>query len=105
MRECKKNGIKPHPARFPRKFPEFFIKFLTDLGDLVVDPFAGSNTTGYVSEYLERQWLAFEIEESYIQASHFRFGLDSYHSDFEDRDKDTGAQLRLYSASEDYGDS
>lgn len=105
MRECKKNGIKPHPARFPRKFPEFFIKFLTDVRDLVVDPFAGSNTTGYVSEYLERQWLAFEIEKSYIQASHFRFGLDSYQYDCEDRDREMGTQLRLYSSSEDYGDS
>ncbi len=105
MRECKKNGIKPHPARFPRKFPEFFIKFLTDLEDLVVDPFAGSNTTGYASEYLKRRWLAFEIEESYIQASHFRFGLDSYQYDVEDRDTDMEAQLRLYSSSEDYGDS
>ncbi len=105
MRECKKNGIKPHPARFPRKFPEFFIKFLTDTGNLVVDPFAGSNTTGYVSEYLERQWLAFEIEESYIRASHFRFELDLYHYDVADYDTDVEPQLKLFSASEDYGDS
>ena len=105
MRECKKNGINPHPARFPRKFPEFFIKFLTDTGNLVVDPFAGSNTTGYVSEYLGRQWLAFEIEESYIQASHFRFGLDSYHHEIADDDKDAESQLKLFSGSDNYGDS
>ena len=105
MRECKKNGIKPHPARFPRKFPEFFIKFLTDTGNLVIDPFAGSNTTGYVSEYLERQWLAFEIEESYIQASHFRFGLDSYHYHIADHDTDVESQLKLFSSSDNYDDS
>ena len=46
LRRCKQQGIKPHPARFPQGFAQFFIKFLTDEGDLVVDPFAGSNTTG-----------------------------------------------------------
>ena len=35
----------PHPARFPRGLPEFFIKFLTNDGDTVLDPFAGSCVT------------------------------------------------------------
>ncbi len=73
MKRCQENGIKPHPARFPKKFPEFFIKFLTDEGDLILDPFAGSNTTGYTAENLHRKWLAFELEKSYLQASLFRF--------------------------------
>jgi len=73
MRRCKEAGIKPHPAKFPSKFPEFFIKFLTDEGDIVFDPFAGSNTTGYVAELLHRNWLAFEINESYLEGSRFRF--------------------------------
>ena len=46
LRKCKDKGIKPHPARFPQALPEFFIKFLTEPGDLVLDPFAGSNVTG-----------------------------------------------------------
>jgi site-specific DNA-methyltransferase (cytosine-N4-specific) len=53
--------------------PEFFIKFLTDPGDLVVDPFAGSNVTGEVAEGLERYWLAFELVEEYLEGSKFRF--------------------------------
>jgi hypothetical protein len=53
--------------------PEFFIKFLTDPGDLVVDPFAGSNVTGEVAECLERYWLAFELVEEYLEGSKFRF--------------------------------
>ncbi|HEX28813.1 TPA: site-specific DNA-methyltransferase, partial [Candidatus Poribacteria bacterium] len=53
--------------------PEFFIKFLTDPNDLVVDPFAGSNVTGEVAERLRRYWLAFEIVEEYLEASKFRF--------------------------------
>ena len=73
MKRCAAAGIKPHPARFPSKFPEFFIKFLTDEDDWVLDPFAGSNTTGYVAEQTNRQWLAFEINKGYIEASHLRF--------------------------------
>lgn len=70
---CKEAGIKIHPARFPAILPEFFIKFLTDVNDIVVDPFAGSNTTGMVAEALERRHLAFELDESYLEASKFRF--------------------------------
>lgn len=73
LRRCKEAGVKPHPARFPQSFPEFFIKFLTDPGDLVLDPFAGSNTTGYVAEQLERSWLAFDIREDYLRGSLLRF--------------------------------
>src|SRR5690606_21861294 len=47
---CKAIGVSGHPARFPAQLPRFFIRFLTDPGDLVVDLFAGSNTTGAVAE-------------------------------------------------------
>ncbi len=73
LRRCKAAGIKPHPARFPQAFAEFFIKFLTDEGDRVLDPFAGSNTTGFVAENLQRQWFAFEINEDYVTGSRYRF--------------------------------
>jgi len=70
---CKEAGIKIHPARFPAALPEFFIKLLTEEGDLVLDPFAGSNTTGAVSEKLHRRWIAMEEVETYLEASKFRF--------------------------------
>jgi DNA modification methylase len=73
-RRCKEAGIKIHPARFPAALPEFFISLLTDEGDLVVDPFAGSNTTGSVAEQLGRRWLSMELVEEYLEASKFRFG-------------------------------
>lgn len=73
-RRCKKQGLKIHPARFPAALPDFFIKLLTTKGDLVLDPFAGSNTTGAVAESLERRWLAVDKEQSYLEASKFRFG-------------------------------
>ena len=66
-------GQKAHPARFPAALPEFFVKLLTDRDDLVVDPFAGSNTTGAAAESLERRWLAFESVEDYAENSRLRF--------------------------------
>ena len=70
---CKVVGAKPHPARFPERFVEFFIQFLTETGDVVLDIFAGSNTTGAVAEKLCRKWIAFEIDRTYLATSVFRF--------------------------------
>lgn len=70
---CKMIGEKQHPARFPAKLPEFFINMLTEPGDLVVDIFSGSNTTGHVAENERRRWLAFELSREYVAASAFRF--------------------------------
>lgn len=76
LKLCKEIGIKAHPARFPAKLPEFFIRFLTEPNDLVIDIFAGSNTTGYVAEKEGRRWLAFEQLPEYLNASVFRFMED-----------------------------
>jgi site-specific DNA-methyltransferase (cytosine-N4-specific) len=71
--KCKQAGIKIHPARFPAALPDFFIRLLTDRDDVVVDPFAGSNTLGMVAERLGRRWIAIEQEEEYLRGSKFRF--------------------------------
>ena len=73
QKKCRTAGLKVHPARFPAGFADFFIKFLTDEGDLVFDLFAGSNTTGLVAETLGRRWLASELTEEYLAGSVFRF--------------------------------
>lgn len=70
---CKEAGIKIHPARYPAALPEFFIRLTTEETDLVVDPFAGSNTTGAVAEQLQRRWIAIDSVEEYLKASMFRF--------------------------------
>lgn len=76
LRYCKAVGVKGHPARFPAALPEFFIKFLTEENDLVVDIFGGSNTTGQVAEKLNRRWMTFELSQEYVAASVFRFSED-----------------------------
>jgi site-specific DNA-methyltransferase (cytosine-N4-specific) len=70
---CKRIGCRPHPARFPAELPKFFIEFLTNEGDLVVDPFAGSNTTGSVAEAVGRRWLAVDSDADYVRGSQGRF--------------------------------
>lgn len=73
LRLCKELELERHPARFPEDLPAFFIKMLTDDGDIVVDIFAGSNTTGAVAERLGRRWLAFDTSFEYLKTSVFRF--------------------------------
>lgn len=73
LRLAKLVGLKGHPARFPAPLPEFFINFLTDYGDLVVDIFAGSNTTGRVAEQRGRRWIAMECDADYVAGSALRF--------------------------------
>lgn len=73
LRFCKEHGLKPHPARFPAELPEYFIRMLTDPGDVVIDPFAGSCVTGEVAERLGRKWLCVEILEEYLRGSLGRF--------------------------------
>lgn len=73
LRYCKEQGIAPHPARFPADLPEFFIRMLTDRGDLVVDPFGGSCVTGEVCERLGRRWACVELNEEYLRGAIGRF--------------------------------
>lgn len=72
-RRCREQDITPHPARMATELAEFFINFLTDIGDLVLDPFAGSNTTGYCAEKNGRRWLSIEACDDYVQQSRLRF--------------------------------
>jgi len=73
LRRCRDLGIKPHPARFPESLVRFFVEFLTEAKDLVVDPFGGSNVTGAVCQSTDRRWLTFELESKYLGGSIARF--------------------------------
>jgi site-specific DNA-methyltransferase (cytosine-N4-specific) len=74
---CRERNIPLHPARMPRELVEFFIRFLTDEGDVVLDPFGGSNTTGAVAEEMKRRWLTIEAKWEYATASISRFRPES----------------------------
>lgn len=70
---CKEKGLPSHPARMQPALSAFFIKFLTDEDDLVLDPFGGSNTTGSVAESLGRRWVSVEADRDYVEGSMGRF--------------------------------
>ncbi|MEK6320169.1 MAG: site-specific DNA-methyltransferase [Acidobacteriota bacterium] len=81
IRGSKETGRKIHPARFPADLPRFFILFLTEPEDVVLDPFAGSNTTGAVAEQLGRKWISIEKDEEYARDSQLRFQASGIHSE------------------------
>jgi site-specific DNA-methyltransferase (cytosine-N4-specific) len=70
---CRREGITPHPARMPEGLVSFYTELLTEPGDLILDPFAGSCTTGSVAERLGRRWIGVEIQDSYAQQAKLRF--------------------------------
>jgi site-specific DNA-methyltransferase (cytosine-N4-specific) len=70
---CREKNLPIHPARFPAALPEYFIRMLTDVGDLVVDPFGGSCVTGAVAEALKRKWVCCELNEQYLAGAMARF--------------------------------
>jgi DNA modification methylase len=73
LRYCRQQGLRPHPARFPGDLPEFFTRMLTDPGDTVLDPFAGSCVAGEVAERLKRKWVCVELVEDYLRGAIGRF--------------------------------
>ena len=70
---CREHGLPVHPARFPKELPEYFIRMLTNPGDTVLDPFAGSCVTGEVAERLGRRWTCCELDEAYLKGALARF--------------------------------
>lgn len=73
-KKCHELGVPVHPARMQPEVAAFFIRFLSAEDELVVDPFAGSNTTGAVAESLGRRWLSVEADLDYLRGSTGRFG-------------------------------
>jgi site-specific DNA-methyltransferase (cytosine-N4-specific) len=73
LRACGLLNRDSHPARFPEALPKFFLQFLTDPNDMVVDIFSGSNTTGYVAEQLGRRWMSIDLDRNFASLSAVRF--------------------------------
>jgi DNA modification methylase len=70
---CIKKEVPQHPARMPMDLAEFFVKFLTDKNDLVLDPFGGSCTTGKAAEIHGRKWVCVEQNDEYLIGAKGRF--------------------------------
>ncbi|HEU0197074.1 MAG TPA: DNA methyltransferase [Nevskiaceae bacterium] len=66
-------GLPAHGAMWPLSVPDFLVRFLSDVGDLVVDPFGGRITTGMASERNGRRWMVAEKVLDYVRAGGERF--------------------------------
>ena len=78
-------GLPPHGAPYPLALATFLIRFLSEEGDLVVDPFGGSLTTGLASEQENRRWLLTGCMYEYLRGGGERFadvGSMVWHSQF-----------------------
>lgn len=89
IRYCQEKGLPVHPARFPAELPEYFVRMLTDPGDLVVDPFAGSCITGEVCQRLKRRWQCIEMSDEYLQGAVGRFVRGVYEKAVADPDAES----------------
>jgi DNA modification methylase len=77
QRYCRQKRLPEHPARYPAGIPAFFVRMLTDQGDMVFDPFAGSCVTGEVCERMSRRWVCCELDREYVEGAKGRFkGLE-----------------------------
>lgn len=71
--DAKRLGLPVHGAMQPLSIPDFLIRFLSDVGDLVVDPFGGTAKTGMAAERLDRRWLVTERVIDYLRGGGERF--------------------------------
>jgi DNA modification methylase len=62
-------GNSGHPAEKPVPLMKWLIDSLTEPGDLIFDPFAGSGTTAIACEETGRRWLACEMEQSWCEVA------------------------------------
>ena len=65
----KKGGTKVHPTQKPESLLYRVLLATTEKGDVVLDPFFGTGTTGAVAKRLGREWIGCEREGTYIEAA------------------------------------
>lgn len=80
--DAERLGLPTHGAMFPLAIPDFLIRFLSEEGDLIVDPWAGSVKTGMAAERLQRRWMVSEIMLDYLRPAAERFrDCDGFYMD------------------------
>jgi len=66
------NGRAIHPTQKPEKLLEIIVMASSKKGDIVLDPFFGTGTTGVVCSRLGRKWIGIEINRTYYRVAHRR---------------------------------
>jgi modification methylase len=68
----KTDGVKAHPTQKPEALLYRVLLACTNPGDVVLDPFFGTGTTGAVARRLGRNWIGIERESRYIKVARER---------------------------------
>lgn len=76
----KMDEYENHPTQKPEALLERIIKASSNAGDVVLDPFSGSFTTGAAAKRLGRKFVGVEINEEYVKIGIRRLGLPSHYS-------------------------
>jgi len=66
------SGRAIHPTQKPEKLLEIIIEASTNEGDIILDPFFGTGTTGVVAKRLQRRWIGIEINKKYVEIARRR---------------------------------
>ena len=69
------NGEKAHPTQKPEALLERVVLSSTNPGDIILDPFFGTGTTGAVAKRFRRHWIGIEAETDYISIAQKRIDL------------------------------
>ena len=72
-RRARELGLAAHGATMPLALARKLVRFLSDVGQLVADPFAGSMTTPLACEMEDRPWIATETVYDYVRGGAERF--------------------------------
>jgi DNA modification methylase len=77
-KQCEKEGFfLSHSATFPADIPGLLVLLTTKEGDLVVDPFNGTGTTGEVCKVLGRSYVGYDLNPEFIMATEVRLKKSS----------------------------
>jgi DNA modification methylase len=68
----KEKKFGKHPTQKPMKIISHFIKLLSNVGDVILDPFMGSGTTAVSAKKMERKFIGIELDEKYYELSKTR---------------------------------
>ena len=71
---CKESGLPAHAAMFPYELADFLVRFGSEEGDLVADPFGGAMTTALAAHNNRRRFVTSEIFGEYVYGGAMRFG-------------------------------
>lgn len=75
-KECEKKGFNlTHDATFPISIPSIAIMTSSKPGDLILDPFNGTATTGQSALFLERRYIGYELNPTFIRQSEIRIDM------------------------------